>query len=113
MVVGNYLLVAFSHFDKDNKAYLEINDYISCLLNFWNEVDRVYAGKTVVLPLLGLGITRFKGYDGISDQELLKLIIWTFKVSRIKFTYPAKAKIVIFDRKKDKINLLSLKKFEQ
>jgi len=113
VVVGNYLLVAFSHFDKDNKAYLEINDYISCLLNFWNEVDRVYARKTVVLPLLGSGITRFKGYDGISDQELLELIIWTFKVSRIRFTYPAKAKIVIFDGKKDKINLLSLKKFEQ
>ena len=113
VVVGNYLLVAFSHFDKDNKAYLEINDYISCLLNFWNEVDRVYAGKTVVLPLLESGITRFKGYEGISDQELLELIIWTFKVSRIRFTYPAKAKIVIFDGKKDIINLLSLKKFEQ
>ena len=113
VVEGQYLLIAFSHFSNDNKTYLGISDYISCLLNFWNEVDRVYAGRTVVLPLLGSGITRFKGYEGISDQELLELIIWSFNVSRIKFKYPAKANIIIFPGKKDKINLLSLKKLEQ
>lgn len=111
-VVNDYLLTALTHFDVDNRAYLEINDYINCLLNFWNEVDRVYAGKTVALPVLGSGITRFKGYDNISDQELLELIIWTFKVSRIKFTYPSKVKIVVYKNKSDKINLLKLKDLE-
>ena len=101
-VVSDYLLTALTHFDADNRAFLEINDYINCMLNFWNEVDRVYAGKTVALPVLGSGITRFKGYDNISDQELLELIIWTFKVSRIKFTYPAKVKIVVYKDKSDK-----------
>jgi hypothetical protein len=95
-----------------NKAYLEINDYIDCLLNFWSEVDRVYAGRTVALPVLGSGITRFRGYENISEQELLELIIWTFKVSRIKFTYPSKAKIVVYEKKKDKVNLLRLKDLE-
>lgn len=107
-VVNDYLLTALTHFDVDNRAYLEINDYINCLLNFWNEVDRVYAGKTIALPVLGSGITRFKGYDNISDQELLELIIWTFKVSRIKFTYPSKVKIVVYKNKRNKINLLKL-----
>jgi hypothetical protein len=111
-VVGDYLLTALTHFDADNRAYLEINDYINCMLNFWNEVDMVYAGKTVALPVLGSGITRFKGYDNISDQELLELIIWTFKVSRIKFTYPSKVKIVVYKNKSDKINLLKLKDLE-
>lgn len=110
--VNGYLLTALTHFDTDNRAFLEINDYINCLLNFWNEVDRVYAGKTVVLPILGSGITRFKGYDNISDQELLELIIWTFKVSRIKFTYPSKVKIVVYKNKSDKINLIKLKDLE-
>jgi hypothetical protein len=111
-VVNDYLLTALTHFDADNRAYLEINDYINCLLNFWNEVDRVYAGKTIALPILGSGITRFKGYDNISDQELLELIIWTFKVSRIKFTYPSKVKIVVYKDKSDKTNLLKLKDME-
>lgn len=109
---NEYLLIAFSRFDDNNKAYLEINDYISCLLNFWNEVDRVYAGRTVALPLLGSGITRFKGYDSISDQELLELIIWTFKVSRIKFAYPSRVKIVVYKEKSERINLLALKDLE-
>jgi hypothetical protein len=75
-------------------------------------VDRVYAGKTVALPVLGSGITRFKGYENISDQELIELIIWTFKVSRIKFTYPSKVKIVVYKNKSDKTNLLELKDLE-
>lgn len=111
-VVNDYLLTAFSRFDDDNKAYLEITDYINCLLNLWNEVDRVYAGKTVALPVLGSGITRFRGYENVQDQELLELIIWTFKVSRIKFTYPSKVKIVVYEKKRDKINLLALKDLE-
>jgi hypothetical protein len=108
----DYLLIALSRFDNNDKAFLEINDYINCLLNFWNEVDRVYAGRTVALPILGSGITRFKGYENINDQELLELIIWTFKVSRIKFVYPSKAKIVVFEKKSERVNLLRLKDLE-
>jgi hypothetical protein len=111
-VVNGYLLTAFTHFDDENRAYLEMIDYISCLLNFWTEIDRVYAGKTVVLSVMGSGITRFRGYDNISDQELLELIIWTFKVSRVKFAYPSKVKIVVFSEKSDKINLMALKDLE-
>lgn len=111
-VKGDYFLTALTHFDEDNRAYLGMDDFISCMLNFWNEVDRVYAGKTIALPILGSGITRFKGYENISDQELLELIIWTFKVSRIKFTYPSKVKIVIYKGKSDKINLIKLKDLE-
>jgi len=111
-VVDEYLLTALTHFDDKNKAYLSINDYINFLLYFWTEIDRVYAGKTVALPILGSGITRFKGYENISDQELLELIVWTFKVSRIKFTYPSKVKIIIFVEKSDKINLIALKDYE-
>lgn len=110
--VDDYLLTAFSRFDYSNKAYLEMNDYINCLLNFWNEIDRVYAGRTVALPVLGSGITRFRGYENILDQELLELIIWTFKVSRIKFAYPSKVKIVVWQKKQEKINLLKLKDLE-
>jgi len=105
----DYLLTAFTKFDDDNRAYLSMPDYINFLLNFWNEIDIIYAGRSVSIPLLGSGITRFKEYN-VSEQELLELLIWSFKVSRIKFTYPSKVSIVIHESKKDKINLYKLKR---
>ncbi len=56
---GEYLLTAFSRFDNENRAFLNMNDYINFLLNFWNEIDIVYAGKSVSIPLMGSGVTRF------------------------------------------------------
>ena len=105
---NDYLLTAFSKFDDDNRAYLAMNDYINFLLNFWNEIDIIYAGRPISIPLLGSGITRFKEYD-MSEQELLELLIWSFKVSRIKFTYPSNVSIIIHESKKDKINFYNLK----
>lgn len=105
----DYLLVAFSKFDKDNRAYLKMRDYIECLITFWNEVDIIYAGRSVSIPLLGSGITRFHDYSSISEQELLELIIWSFKISRVKFTYPSKVSIVIHESIVDKINFYKLR----
>lgn len=107
---GEFFLLAFTRFDENNRAFLEIDDYIDCLMNMWNECDIHYGGNTVVLPLLGSGITRFRGYENITDQELLEIIIWTFKVSRIRFQYPAKAKIVLTNDCLNKINLFDIKK---
>jgi len=105
---NGYLLTAFTKFDNDNRAYLSMNDYINFLLNFWNEIDIIYACRSVSIPLLGSGITRFKEF-AISEQELLELLIWSFKISRIKFTYPSKVSIIIHKSKKDKINFFKLK----
>lgn len=107
--VDSYLLTAFSKFDNQDRAYLNMVDYINFLLNFWNEIDKIYNGRSVSIPLFGSGITRFKEYHDINDQELLELLIWSFKVSRIKFTYPSVVNIVIHDSKKDKINFYKLK----
>ncbi|WP_234123366.1 macro domain-containing protein [Clostridium hydrogenum] len=109
---NDYLLTAFSKFDKDNRAYLYMSDYINFLINFWNEVDIIYAGRSISIPLLGSGITRFKEYNMISEQELLELLIWSFKVSKIKFTYPSQVVIVIHESIKDKINFFKLKNID-
>lgn len=106
---GEYLLMAFSKFDEENRAYLSLEDYIGCLLNFWNEIDIVYNGNSVSIPVLGSGITRFKGYDMIKPQELLELLIWSFKVSKVKFSYSSKVTIIIHKSQIDKINLYKLK----
>ncbi|MGE6593663.1 macro domain-containing protein [Bacillus mycoides] len=108
---NDYLLTAFSKFDEDNRAYLSMNDYINCLMNFWNEIDIIQNGKTVTIPLLGSGITRFKEYP-VTEQELLELLLWTFKISRVKFPYPAHITVLIQDEKRDKINFYKLRSFE-
>lgn len=108
----DYLITALSKFDDDNRAYLFMKDYINFLINFWNELDIVYAQNSVSIPLLGSGITRFKEYIDITDQELLEIMIWSFKISRIKFNYPSKVSIIIDPRKKDKINFYKLKELE-
>lgn len=104
-----YFLLAFSHFDDDNRAYLTQNEYVECLLNMWAEIDKIYNGKTVCMPLLGSGITRFVDNKDISDQELLSIMIWTFRISKVKFTWPSKVKIIIYTEKSDKINLFKVK----
>lgn len=110
---SQYLLTAFSRFDDKNRAHLSMQDYISCLLEFWNEIDIIYAGRTIVIPLLGSGITRFRGYENVSEQELLELILWSFKVSRIRFRYPSKVSIVVGYDKRDKVSLFQLANFDK
>jgi len=106
---NDYLLTAFTKFDDENRAYLNMYDYVNFLLNFWNEIDIIYAGRSVSIPLFGSGITRFKEFCTISEQELLELLIWSFKISKVKFTYPSKVSIIIHESKKDKINFFKLK----
>lgn len=102
-----YFLLALSHFDDDNKAYISVEDYISCLMRMWNELDTYYAGKPIVLPLLGSGITRFNNSD-ITPQELLKYIIMTFKASKVKFNNTASLIIILNDKVRDEINLFDI-----
>lgn len=103
-----FLLTAFTKFNSNNKAELSIQEYIFFLIELWNELDILYSQDIVVIPLLGAGVTRFKG-GNILEQELLELILWTFKISKIKFTYPSKLCIVIHESLKDKINLYKIK----
>lgn len=114
ILIDEYVLVAFSKFDKDNKAYLTIHDYLQFLVFFWNEINRIYAQRPVSVPIFGSGITRLKGgFEDIDDSELLNIMIWTFKISKIKFKYPARLSIIIDDKKINKINVFKLKELEK
>ena len=104
--VDDYFLLALTHFDEDNRAYLTIEDYISCLMHMWNELDVYYAQQPIYMPLLGGGITRFNGAN-VELQDLLKYIIITFKASRV--TFKSGLNIVLYDGDKEKINLHDIK----
>lgn len=113
LIDDEFIITAFSRFDDDNKAELTMQEYINFLLAFWNEINRLYAQRTVSVPVFGAGITRFRnGFEDIDINELLQIMVWTFKVSKIKFTYPAKLQIIIHDDLLKKVNLYELKENE-
>lgn len=103
----DYILLAFTHFDEENRAYLTIEDYVACLMQMWNELDVLYNGSSIVIPLLGSGITRLR--SEMSPGELLKELIWTYKASCVKFSN-ATLTIVLPERFKKEINLFDIGK---
>ncbi len=108
-VYKDYLLTAFSKFDENNRAQLTMPEYLEFLINFWDRVNNVYAQKDVSTPIFGSGITRIKGHKTISDEDLLKIMLWTFRISEMRFKYPARLTVVIHKDKIAKINLLDIK----
>lgn len=108
-VYGDYLLTAFSKFDENNNASLTMPQYLEFLIAFWDRVNRVYAQKNVSTAIFGSGITRIQGHRDISDEDLLKIMLWTFRISEMRFKYPARLTIVIHEDKIDRINLLDIK----
>lgn len=111
-VHDEFILTAFSKFDENNQATLTMPEYIEFLINFWDRVNRIYAQKSVSVPIFGSGITRIKEHKNISDEDLLKIMLWTFKLSEMKFKYPAKLTIVIHEDKIGQINLFNVKSIE-
>lgn len=106
---NDYLLTAFSKFDENNKAQLTMPEYLEFLINFWDKVNNIYGQRNVSTPIFGSGITRIKGHKNISDEDLLKIMLWTFRISEMRFRYPARLTVVIHKDKIDKINLLDIK----
>lgn len=108
-VWNDYLLTAFAKFDNHNQAYLTMPEYLAFLINFWDRVNRIYAQQSVTVPIFGSGITRIKGHKMINDEDLLKIMLWTFRVSEMRFMHPAKLTIIIHEDKIGLINLFGLR----
>jgi hypothetical protein len=107
-VYNDYILAAFSKFDSRNMANLTMPEYLEFLITFWDRINKVYAQKVVSAPVFGSGITRIKGHKDISDTELLKIMIWTYRISEMRFKHPAKLQIIIHTDRIDGINLAEL-----
>lgn len=105
----DYLLTAFSKFDDNNKAVLTMPEYLEFMINFWDRVNNIYAQQSVSTTIFGSGITRIKGHKNISDEDLLKIMLWTFRISEMRFKYPAMLTIVIHADKINQINLLDIR----
>lgn len=101
-------LTALTHFDEYNKAYLSIQDFIRFLINFWDEIDELYAGRTVVITLFGSNLARLDN-NTYSNTQILDTILWTFRLRRIKFKKPTKLIILLDTETNSKINYYKIK----
>lgn len=74
---NEYVLMAFTEFDDDNRAFLTMSTYINCLLNFWVQIDPVHACRSIAIPLFGAssGMTRIIDYNDMPNQEKLELLL--------------------------------------
>lgn len=101
------LMLAMSHFDNQNRAYININEYEGMLYNMWEELRRVYAGKKIVLPLIGGGITTLNGTKEKDPNALLKCMLCTFR--RSKFQPNNGIEIVLTQKTVENMDLFKIK----
>ena len=102
-----FFLVAYSKFDKDNRAYLKNDDIVQCYTNLWNEIDIVRGTKSIVFPVLGAGgIVRFS--REYKPQQLIELMLWSFRTSGIQLSKNATMTIVVHETLTRDIDFLRL-----
>ena len=99
---NEYLLLAFTKLDKDGLGRMSREDFLQCLETLWKELDKYHADQSVVIPILGSGVTRFKD-ELLSQQQLLDMIIASYKLSPYKMKHPYELHIVC--RKDDNFSL--------
>ena len=85
----DYILTVFRNFDVENKAFLTADNYMHFWMMFWENIDTIYAGRTINIPLMGAGITRFRNGKP-TKQELLETMLWILKISGFHNTYGGK-----------------------
>lgn len=91
---GEYLLLAFAKLDKDGLGrFFSHDEFLDCLSLLWKEIDKYYGQKDVCIPVLGAGITRMNG-ESLTQQELLDIIIGSYKLSPHKIKSPCQLHIV-------------------
>lgn len=106
---NNFFLLAYSRFDENNCAYLERDDIAKLYLKMWDEIDILKACDSVCIPVLGSsGIVRKIDY---TPQQLLELLLWSFRISGINMTRLASITIVVHRTMVDSIDFLKLKNF--
>lgn len=94
---GNDLLMAFAKLDENGLGrFFSRDEFLDCLSLLWKEINKYYAQKDVCIPILGSGMTRMDGESSgmLTQQELLDIIISSYKLSPHKIKYPYQLHIV-------------------
>ena len=104
----DFLIMVFARLNKDGRGTMTRDEYIDCLNVLWREIDKYHGEKSVAIPVLGSNITYFEDSE-LSQQELLDIMISSYKINRRKIKKPQK--LIICCRKKDNFSLNKIGEF--
>ncbi len=100
---GDDLLLAFAKLDENGRGYFPTKkEYLESLAVMWEEIHKHYQKKDVCISVLGGGQTTI-GESTPSNQELIDLIIGSYKLYSPKLKNPQKLRIIC--RRKDDISI--------
>ena len=99
---GDYLLMAFAKLDQNGLGHLTYDEYIECLNTLWEQIDLRHGTSGVYIPILGSKITRFD--KDLTQQELLDIMVSSYRLSPKKMKKPYKLHIVCKEREDFSIN---------
>lgn len=94
---GDELLMAFAKLDEVGKGcFFSRDEYIKCLDLLWKELQNYNGQNDVCIPVLGAGATLFDDGSGasISQQDLLNIMILSYKLTSYKIKKPQKLRII-------------------
>lgn len=99
---GNDLLMAFTELNVDGRGVMTYDKYVRCLDLLWQEIDKYHGTDDVYLPVIGSRITRFD--RDLTQQELLDIIIDSYRLSQHKLKLPNELHIVCREREGFSLN---------
>jgi len=100
---GEYLLMAFAKLDKNGLGRMTRKEYTESLEILWEEIDKYYGQDDVCVPILGSGVTRINDMP-LTQQELLDIVIDSYRLSVKKIHNPAKLRIICKRREDFSLN---------
>lgn len=104
---NGFLLLAYSSFDENNRAHLGRFDIAKCYMNMWNQIDIYRGSNSINFPVLGSGgMIRFE--KDFTPQQLVELILWSFRLSGINLARSAKLNIIVHKSLAKEIHFLKL-----
>lgn len=84
----DFLLMSFAKLDSEGLGTLTFEGFLQCLFLLWKEINKYYGQQDVYIPVLGSGVTRFDGGEQLSKQELVNIILYSYKMSQYKIKLP-------------------------
>ena len=99
----DFLLMAFAKLDKKGIAKMTYAQYMDCLGKLWQQIDLYHGTDDVYIPILGSKIVRFVDKD-LNQQELLDVIIASYRLSPHKMKKPFTLHIVCKKREGFSLN---------
>lgn len=99
---NDFLLMSFAKLDRDGLGHLTYEEYTECLNLLWQQIDKYHGTSDVYMPILGSKITRFD--KELTQQELLDIIINSYRLSSKKLREPYRLHIVCREREGFSLN---------